>query len=255
MNIIADMNTHTIASNNAYSTLLENIQYAKRRRLQAIGLTEHGPFMKGAPDIVHFKNVLQAIPEAIESIVLIKGIECNIMGTINAKIDIEDSLLNDLDWVSISYNPIITATPPSQDAMTATYIDLLRNPYLMVLAHPARYNNGFDYDKVVAAWRDSGKLIEIDEASLRMDENTIARTVETAIACKRLNARIIVNSDAHFAPLVGKFDLVLRVLNEIGFPEHLVVNADSDRFFTYVNDFNNKKRSIPVDRKGRPLHR
>lgn len=255
MNIIADMNTHTIASNNAYSTLLENIQYAKRRRLQAIGLTEHGPFMKGAPDISHAKNTLQTLPEALEGITLINGLECNITGTVAARVDAEDDLLRDLEWVSASYNPVITTVPPAPNAMTATYIDLLRNPYITVLGHPARYNQGFDIHEVVGAWRDAGRLIEIDEVSLRMDEDTIARVVELALACKELRAQIVVSSDAHFAPSVGKVDLALRMLSEIDFPETLVMNSDYDKLFEFITAFNYNKRNLPVDRKGRLINR
>lgn len=43
MNYIADLHTHTIASDHAYSTLLENIEYAKRAGMQALAITDHGP--------------------------------------------------------------------------------------------------------------------------------------------------------------------------------------------------------------------
>ena len=49
MKIIADTHTHTIASTHAYSTLLENVGYAKKAGLRAIAITDHGPAMPDAP--------------------------------------------------------------------------------------------------------------------------------------------------------------------------------------------------------------
>ena len=45
MKLIADTHTHTIASNHAYSTVLENIEAAKERGLLYLAMTEHGPNM------------------------------------------------------------------------------------------------------------------------------------------------------------------------------------------------------------------
>ena len=45
---------------------------------------------------------------------------------------------------------------------------------------------------------------------------------------------VVVSSDAHFAGCVGDFDEAVRMLEEIRFPEELVLNADSERFSAFA---------------------
>ncbi len=56
MKIIADLHTHTIASDHAYSTLLENIHYSKLAGHQAIALTDHGPGVPGWKRLIFQKT-------------------------------------------------------------------------------------------------------------------------------------------------------------------------------------------------------
>ena len=41
---------------------------------------------------------------------------------------------------------------------------------------------------------------------------------------------VVVGSDAHFVDKVARFDHSLAVLEELGFPQELVLNADEERF-------------------------
>ena len=45
---------------------------------------------------------------------------------------------------------------------------------------------------------------------------------------------MIVNSDAHFCTQVGKAEQALRMLEEIDFPEELVINSSRERFEGYL---------------------
>lgn len=45
MKFVLDAHTHTIASGHAYSTLLENVNYAAEKGLELIGITDHAPAM------------------------------------------------------------------------------------------------------------------------------------------------------------------------------------------------------------------
>ena len=50
--IKTDMHTHTRASGDSYSTLLENIKAAKKNGIEAIAITEHGPATHGSANPV-----------------------------------------------------------------------------------------------------------------------------------------------------------------------------------------------------------
>lgn len=47
MKFIADTHIHSIASNHAYSTIMENIEAARQKGLVYMAMTEHGPKMPG----------------------------------------------------------------------------------------------------------------------------------------------------------------------------------------------------------------
>ena len=55
------------------------------------------------------------------------------------------------------------------------------------------------------------------------------------VECALQNCSIIMGSDAHYCSHVGKFDFVEKIMDEIDFPEELVLNYDVDRFFEYFS--------------------
>jgi len=53
MELLVDLCTHTVSSGYAYSTITENTLVASRRGLKLLGMTDHGPSMRGAPHLYH----------------------------------------------------------------------------------------------------------------------------------------------------------------------------------------------------------
>ena len=53
-------------------------------------------------------------------------------------------------------------------------------------------------------------------------------------ACKKYNSEVIIGSDAHFDLDVGNHIFSWEVLAENNFPEELVINSDTKRFYDYV---------------------
>ncbi len=90
MNLL-DLHTHTVASNHAYSTLIENIFAAKAKGLKYLGVSDHAPKMPDAPHIFYFSN-LRVIPPIIEGIRILKGAELNILNY-NGDIDLVERTL------------------------------------------------------------------------------------------------------------------------------------------------------------------
>ena len=50
MDIKTDLHTHTLVSQHAYSTVIENVKYAAENGVEAIAVTDHAP---GTPDGAH----------------------------------------------------------------------------------------------------------------------------------------------------------------------------------------------------------
>ena len=57
---------------------------------------------------------------------------------------------------------------------------------------------------------------------------------EIARCCAKYQVPVVVSSDAHFCMDVGNVAASVAMLEEIGFPEELVLNADYDRFLEVV---------------------
>ena len=75
---VMDLHTHTIASGHAYSTILEMIQAAKEKDVKLLGITEHGPHMKGSCRAIYFQN-MKVIPRERFGVTTLFGVELNIM--------------------------------------------------------------------------------------------------------------------------------------------------------------------------------
>ena len=62
--------------------------------------------------------------------------------------------------------------------------------------------------------------------------------VEIIKACKKHNARVVVNTDAHFFTFVGNAQPTLEVLKELDFPKHLIVNSSVETLKEYFKEKN-----------------
>lgn len=233
MRIIADTHTHTIASTHAYATITEMTAEAARLGLYAIAVTDHGPDMPGAPQKWYFNNLV-AVPSTFMGVRVLKGVEANITD-FDASLDktIEESALSSLEWVVASIHDVTldqSKTQASFESCTQLYLNAAKNPYINVIGHCGTPAYKFDYETVLPRLGAAGKLIEINDSSFRNNKASVPNCVEIAKICKRREIPIVVNTDAHFTAQLGRFNGTIRMLEEIGFPEELVVNSSVERF-------------------------
>lgn len=230
MHIIADTHTHTVASTHAYSTVLEMAQYAEKAGLTALAITDHTPASTDGPHVWHFHNMKKALPRELFGVKLIFGAEASIIDY-DGNIDFPENECRALDWIiaSIHRNHLAKA---SCEEITKLYLGVAENPYVDVIGHCATVGYEFDYEKCIKKFKECDKLVEINESSI-LWKNTSDNYREIIRICKKHEVPIIVNSDAHFCTLVGKFENAVRLLEEQDFPEKLIVNTDWDK----LNDF------------------
>ena len=242
MRIIADTHTHTIASTHAYGTVKEMVEEAAALGLYAIGITDHGPKMPGSPRQWYFNN-LSAIPSTYLGVRVLKGAEANITDY-EGNIDINGYTLADLEWIVASvHSPTLDTSviKPTVETCTELYLNAADNPAINVIGHCGTMEYAFDYEKVIPVFAEKGKLVEINDSAFKRSKASIPNCIKIAKICKKVGAPIIVNSDAHFMTELGRFDGSVRMLEEIGFPEELVVNSSVERFEEYLN-----KQGIPL---------
>ena len=236
MKIVADLHTHTIASVHAYATALEMIREAARIGLHAFAITDHGQSMHGVPHPYYFMN-LGAIPRVYEGVRVIKGIEANIVDS-KGTLDADDSVLSALEFCVASLHMPTYKDEVSVDACTEAYLNMAKNPYVNMIAHSGSPYFKYHYHKVINEFAHMGKVIEINNASIKHKPEFYPNCVEIAKLCVKYGCRVSVDTDAHFITQLGRADEALAMLSEINFPEELIINSSVENFEKYLLENN-----------------
>jgi len=233
MQLIADLHTHTLASQHAYSTILENVRCAAEAGIQYLGWTDHAPDMIDGAHSWHFGN-LYAVPETLSGVRILKGVEADVV-SLDGKLDMPDESLARLEWVAVSiHSPLLP--PGTVEEHTAVYLAAAKNPYVDMIAHSGSPDYVYDYDTVVKALRDEGKVLEINEHTFDARKASVPNCTKLAALCKKYGCRIAVNSDAHFATQIGRFPQALKMLEELSFPQELILNASPQSIEAYLRE-------------------
>ncbi len=235
MQILIDSHTHTYASGHAYNTLYEQITKAKQIGLKAICNTDHAEKMPGASSWVHFGN-LRALPKEYEGIKIYKGVEANIINE-QGDIDVKEIILDRLDFCIASLHDIVVHFD-NKEQVTNAILNAMENKYINVIGHLCDPTFPFDLEKVAKKASETNTAIEVNNTSLnpncyRFDkENTIINFLEL---CKKYNVRITTGSDSHFLDTLGDLTYAVDILNQVGYPEELVLNTNIHRFEQYFD--------------------
>ncbi len=229
-----DIHTHTIVSGHAYSTLNEMAKAASDKKLKIMATTDHGPAMPGGAHIYHFHN-LRVVPEFIHGVKILKGVEANIINY-KGELDIPNELLSEMELVIASFhNPCIN--PGSVFECTNSLLKIVENPNVHIIGHPEDRRYSFDLKSVIEAAKENKVLLEVNNSSLlptTFREGSREGLIKILEECGKQDASIVLGSDAHHTSSVGRFDVALKLINEIGFPEKLIVNSSSEDFLTYI---------------------
>lgn len=246
INIVADMSVHTIADASGLSTITENAEIAKARGMRCIAITDHATGIAGAPAQRYFSSIGKYGPQSIGGVDILYGIEMHMMGLRELDLDKDAGNIMDTDWTLVGYHPDFISRNIQSDPTTLTraYCQLLDSPYLMVLSHPDRFGCVFDYEKVASEFREHGRLIELNNGSLKYGSEEVRKSSYALMsACKKVCAPIVVSSGAHYCGDVGDFALSTELLESLDFPQDLILNVDYDRVKEYISRFQNWKES------------
>jgi len=240
MKIIADLHTHTIASGHAYSTLMENISFARKKRLQVLGASDHAPALEDAPKETFFIN-LKTVEKEWGALQLLHGVELNILNGYG-DIDLTYESLNELDYAVASlHSPVF---PRGRRSLcTDAAISVMSNPHVYILGHPDDDHMPLDYEAITLEAKHNHVALEVNNSSLCPGSfrvgaaNNYCRMLRLA---KKLEVPVIVSSDSHICYEIGTFTRALDLLDELEFPEELVVNSSINR----LTDFWEQRKSV-----------
>ncbi len=233
MNIICDTHTHTISSGHAHSTVLENAAEAARMGHKFMVISDHAPMIPGAPTELYFRSMKHVLPEQALGVYLIMGCEVNVLDE-SGTLDLPSEILDRLDLVIASMHTL-TFPPSDVETHTRAWLAVAKNPSVDIIGHPGDGRYAFDHEPVVRAFKEHGKVVEINAHSFKVRKGSDANCRAIARLLKRYEVPVVVSTDAHFAPFVGKVETSLQVLRDVDFPEELVLNADAKRFARWVS--------------------
>ena len=234
MKAIIDMHTHTVASGHAYSTIHENIQFAKKHGMKFLGTSDHGSTMTGGPAEYFFHN-LKVVPREMDGVKILRGMEANILD-VNGNIDELDSkALDGLDYLIASLH-IVCIEPSTKEDNTMAILNVMDKEKVKIIGHPddARYE--LDYEAIVKKAKEKNILLEVNNSSL--SPNTSREGARENIPkylelCKEYGVRIIMGTDSHICYDIGVFQYAEAIIEEANFPKELVINYWEDQIIEF----------------------
>ena len=231
MNIVADLHCHTVFSQHAYNTLRDNLNAAMKKNLKAIAITDHGIGMEDAPHLSYFQNLI-SLPRYADGLCLLRGVEANIMDY-EGKLDMPEEVLEELDIVIASYHTNCMK-PGTREQHTDSYIRIAQNPYVNIIGHSGTPEFEYDFEKVIPLFKQYRKVVEINAHTFICRQSSVGNCRRIAWLCKEYEVPVMVNSDAHSEFEVGECKKALEMLEELHFPEELVINSNWEQLKAYL---------------------
>ena len=232
--VLVDAHTHTVASGHAYSSLQEMAQAAADKGLQVLGITEHGPSIKGTCPIVYFRNMF-VVPRQMYGVRILMGCEVNILDT-QGHLDLDDEYLDRLD-IAIAGIHEKCYQGGTKAENTQGILNVIRNPKVHIISHPGDGTAELDLEPIVLAAKEAHTLLEINNHSLapqRQKSEARDNNLELLRLCKKHNVPTILGSDAHISFQIADYTRLLPLLDETDFPDEFILNFWPDRFFQYL---------------------
>lgn len=196
--IRGDLHMHTTATDGT-CTIREMADAAIERGMGYIAITDHSQRVSMAmgldPDRLReqWKTIDEIRPEYEGRLVILKGIECDILE--KGGMDLPDDCLAEADWVLASVH---YGQRQPRDQITERILGAIENPHVDCIAHPTgrllnrRSPYEVDMDTVMKAAKANSTLLELNANPARLDLNDLHLA-----AAKRLGIPIVISTDAH----------------------------------------------------------
>lgn len=223
--LIADLHTHSLLSGHAFGTIREMAAEAAERKLQLLGVTEHGPRIPGTVNPLYFRNFTDA-PRVLYGVEMLYGCEVNILE--DGTLDLDQRHLSCLDYaVAGIHFPCYKDQGITRN--TDNVIRCMENPKVKFISHPDCDTFPLDYPALVAGAKATGTALEMNNSSLRkpvLRPGCVENYRKMIPLCMEAGVPIIINTDAHDPSAVGNFSLALGLLETIDASEELILNND-----------------------------
>ena len=231
--LVLDIHTHTLASGHAYGTVRENAMAASEKGLAGLGLSEHAPGIPGTCDPIYFRNIT-AIPRNLYGVNIYYGAENNVLN--NGHMAMEGNDIRRLDYCIAGIH-LFCYEDEGTEKNTDNVISCMRDPKVFFISHPDDGRFPLDYERLVLAAKELGVALEVNDSHVRNpgNRNSIENIRIYLEYCMKYRASIFVGSDAHDPSEVARFDSAIKLLDEFGFDEDLIINNSEEKFREFIH--------------------
>lgn len=231
--LVLDLHTHTIASGHAYGTIRENAKAAQEKGLVGMGVTEHAPGMPGTCHPIYFAN-LRAVPRELYGVHIYYGVENNVNN--DGTMTLPEHILSMLDYGIVG----IHGTCYEDQGIVKNTDNMIRcmmDPKIFFISHPDDGCFPLDYEPFVLAAKEYGVALEVNNASISSGwKKDCIKNVHTYVElCMKHHTNLIVSSDAHDPSEMGCHDTAIRLLDEMGIDEDLIINNSEEKFRSFIH--------------------
>lgn len=209
------------------------MEAAKKKKLKAIGITDHGPAMPGGAPLYHFANMVM-IPDVLYGMRIIRGAEVNIVNS-NGDLDLTDDVLKKLDFAYVALHPQCGYLGSSEKENTDAMLKAMERPNIRVIAHPGNPSYPIDFKKVIPIAKEKGVLIELNNSSLTISrKGSYDRCFEIAKLVKSIGWKVVLGSDSHISTMVGELGAALKMAQDAGLGKDDIVNSSMGLIDRYL---------------------
>ncbi|MBX7046534.1 MAG: PHP domain-containing protein [Ignavibacteria bacterium] len=219
-----DLHTHSIASGHALNTVFEMVNYASQNGITHLGITDHGPSMKGASHAEYFWVSDQLTK--LYNVKVFLGVEVNILND-KGEIDIKDDLLRKQKIISAGLHELTPYSGKDMKYNTRSIVKAMQNPFVKIITHPYRPEFPVDLETLFWASIETNTILELNNNLFARESflNELVPVYSKLISlCKVNNRKIIVGSDAHVAIKIGNDTAIQSVSSDLGLTSEIILN-------------------------------
>lgn len=233
----ADLHIHTVASGHGYCSWTENAEAAVQKGMELIAITDHGPHVPEGAHAWYFWD-LKVTPSIYKGMRVLNGCEANIVNDTSTGLDLEDELLEALDFVEVGFHSTCGFDGRDRAKNTDAVLRVLENPFVDQLNHPGNDTlYPLDLDQVVAAAKKNNVIIELNNHSFDQHGSrggTAQREIDYAAAAYEAGVAIAIGSDSHYFNTIGDFSPALQAGDALGIPHEYYVNYNAQSVLAHL---------------------
>jgi len=233
-----DLHIHSNFSLCGIHSVLEILTEARKKKLKAIAITDHGPSTGAKTPSTFFDR----LKDPVKGITLLKGIEANPVGT-SGMIDLPFHNIKYMDVILVGFHYNL----PKRDMKTNTEILLKimkKNPFVDIIAHPC--NDGYKLDllKICETAVKYGMAVELNNSKFLYERQTLSDFKYIIECCKKTECNVVISSDAHAIQEIGDDSKIREFLKIVSLPYRLIVNRTLDSTMQFIKKRKKYKKEV-----------